>query len=99
MFSFRRLTTKAQQKFCGPNCCIYGIYSILFVLFLILVGLTIWFINYGQPLMQNGMDFQDSLVGTKCYLTKYDIQDCNYQCYKCDDIINCDDCNGPWCSI
>merc|ERR1712113_279955 len=27
------------------------------------------------------------------------INDCNYECYKCDDIVTCDHCDGPWCSI
>ena len=78
MFSFRRVTSKAQQRFCGPKCCIHATYSICFVLFLIFVGLAIYFMNYGEPLMQNAINFQNSLIKTKCYLKKYEINDCNY---------------------
>lgn len=96
--SFREYTGIAQEKCCGQNCCTYGTYCICFVLFLIFVGLSSWFLNYGIPRLENGNKFQDTLIKSQCLLINYTISQCDYDCYKCDDTARCDHCNGPWCS-
>eukprot|EP01084_Bolivina_argentea_P050429 92721_1 len=94
----QQMRSNCEKRFCGPKCAMHAIYGICFVLFLILIAFAICFLLYGLPLVNNGNKLKNSLIESKCFIMNYDIINCMYDCYKCDDIARCNKCKGPFCS-
>eukprot|EP01083_Nonionella_stella_P129171 391742_1 len=87
-----------ERRFCGKRCIPRALYGICLLLFVFLIGFSVYFIYYASPIVTDGTAFQNVLTKSECFLLKYDMVECSYDCYECENSAFCNKCNGPFCS-